>query len=193
MWKGLSDGLCRSEICDKISQLYNVSSELAHTDYDALTNQLLIRQLLEPIGTPQNGRVISRPLLRFLPPLTLHAWLCQISIILRLRYGGFSKAYDFTASRLLFRRSICTNQLDQCLSGFVQAENFSPRAISQQDCLPRSLSLFIYLIERGFAVRHIIGIADDPLRAHGWVELEDTILLDSKDRVQPYASISCLK
>lgn len=192
IWKGLSEGIHRSELCVQIGQLYNVDVTFIYTDYDVLISQLLSRRLIEPIGIRTNVRFTPGTFVRFPIPLAFRAWVCHMSVSLRLRFGDFSNTYDFARGCVSRMPDTPIAQLERCLSRFIYAEKFSPQAISQQDCLPRSLSLFIFLVECGFAVRHIIGIADDPLRAHGWVELENTILLDSKDIVQEYLPISFL-
>lgn len=192
IWKGLSEGIHRSELCLQIGQLYNVDVTSIYRDYDVLISQLLSRGLIEPIGTYTTVQFIPSTFVRFSIPLTFRAWICQMSVNLRLRFCDFSNTYDFARSSVSHMPDTSIAQLEHCLSRFIYAEKFSTQAISQQDCLPRSLSLFIFLLECGFAVRHIIGIADDPLRAHGWVELENTILLDSKDIVQEYLPISVL-
>lgn len=192
IWGGLSEGLCRADICTKITQLYNVSIESAHADYDELLGGFCDRLLVGQDSARLYQRHPPRPFLRFPIPLAMNAWLCQVSVSLRLSLRGFSSAYDFATSCVDRMPDFQVSQLDQCLNSFVHAENFSARSISQQDCLPRSLSLFVYLVGCGYAVRHIIGVSDDPLRAHGWVELDNTILIDSKERVEQFVPISCL-
>lgn len=195
IWKGLSDGLCEAEICQSIAHQQMVGLPSAMADYEELLNDLRHSGL---IGTP-NSKSRHHVFLHLfflatrLAPLTLRAWACQVFVSLRLKTNhGLMSIYDLAKSATISSPNSRKQKLSRCLSCFIAAENISIRPATLQDCLPRSLGLFLFLKCCGFHVRHIIGISDTPLRAHAWVEFDDEILLDTRSRVQNYAPISYL-
>ena len=89
-----------------------------------------------------------------------------------LRVLGFEKTYTWanSASCYATRATPDYSQLDSAKAAFSNAERFIISRRGVEDCLPRSLALFVFLRAMGFRVRHCIGIQCFPFAAHAWVE-----------------------
>lgn len=192
IWIGLWDRRPPAQICADIAESHGIGVDTVIADYTTLMQQLRERHLVVPEGTvhaprPVGHRTPGHPL-----PLALRAWRWQVAIAARLRFRGFSSAYEFAASYWSLQATRPAATLKRCLAAFGQAEKFSNLAFSRLDCLPRSLSLFVFLRECGLAPEHHIGVADDPLRVHAWVELDGALLLDSTAHIQRHTRIARL-
>ena len=109
------------------------------------------------------------------PMICAFASLSRCTMSLRLR--GFARTYreaQQTASRATSVGD--APDLSRALAVFqrVEACFFSSKGL--QDCLPRSLALFIYLRRCGIPATHHIGVRRYPFGAHAWVECEGVCL-----------------
>ena len=101
-----------------------------------------------------------------------------------MKFSGFHAAYSratsyapvITESPVPAAKPVC---LDTAMAAFHRAERlvFSGRGLD--DCLPRSLALFVYLRRCNLTARHFIGIKRYPFAAHAWVEHADKILMEA--------------
>jgi hypothetical protein len=99
---------------------------------------------------------------------------------------GFSATYECYAKYLPKPSQPGSEErLKQALSTFLKAENLALASGAPDDCLPRSLSLFRFLRNRGIPSSLNIGCRDrPPLLMHAWVEvngkdpLEDAMASD---------------
>lgn len=206
VWQGLLDGRSAADMRDDLRRTAGGDARRVVADYAAFTSALLARNLLvastaprQPAATPRDhaprrdGARAAFAVIRaavLLPPAA-HAWLCYQRIEWRLRTRGFAAAYAL-AARSRAGPAAERTSLARCMAGFAAAEKLTTRLLRRDDCLPRSLALFVFLRARGFAVRHAIGIADDPLRAHAWVELTGQPLLDDPEHVRRHTAIARL-
>lgn len=206
IWQGILNGRGAADIVGDLNRGGDDGATRVSADCAAFTSALLERDLLtahaahrQPADPPPDharrgvGRRVATAVNRtaaVMPPAA-HAWLCQHRIEWRLRTHGFAAAYAF-AARSRANPVAKGASLARCLAGFVTAERFTTRFLRRDDCLPRSLALFLFLRERGFPVRHAIGIADDPLRAHAWAELAGQPLLDDPEHVRRHTVIARL-
>jgi hypothetical protein len=207
IWQAILDGRAAADIRAELRRGTRADAARVDADCAAFTTELAQRELLihqptAPRRRSRDSRVGERrahgafaksPMQRaagLLPPAA-HAWLCQQHVDWKLRTGGFAAAYAL-AARSPAGAAPSGEPLARCLAGFVAAEKFTTRLLRRDDCLPRSLALFRFLRLRGLAVRHAIGIADDPLRAHAWVELAGQPLLDDPGHVRRHTPIAVL-
>lgn len=206
IWQGILDRRGAADIVGDLNRDGRDGATRVSADCAAFTSALLERDLLtadaahgQPAAPAPDrarrgvGPRATSPAIRAaaLMPPAAHAWLCQQRIEWQLRTHGFAAAYAF-AARSRSNPVAKSSSLARCLAGFASAERFTARLLRRDDCLPRSLALFLFLRERGFPVRHAIGIADDPLRAHAWAELAGQPLLDDPDHVRRHTVIARL-
>jgi hypothetical protein len=120
----------------------------------------------------------------------LRAYVCLLTAAWLTRIGGFARAYRWAQARGGARRPQ-GGDLAVARSAFARAEGFAISRLGLEDCLPRSLALFVFLGGAGFAVRHRIGVRRYPFLAHAWVEHDGVDLLGSgaADSFTPIATI----
>jgi hypothetical protein len=88
-----------------------------------------------------------------------------------IRLFGFEKTYSWAKSGAYYAtRAASHYELESAKAIFLNAERFIISRWGMEDCLPRSLALFVFLRAMGFRVRHCIGIQCFPFAAHAWVE-----------------------
>jgi hypothetical protein len=102
----------------------------------------------------------------------LWAFLCLVRSYASLRLLGFEKTYSWasSASSYTTKANSDFSHLDSAKAAFSRAERFIISQRGMEDCLPRTLALFVFLRGLGFRVRHCIGIRCFPFAAHAWVE-----------------------
>lgn len=102
-------------------------------------------------------------------------FVCALVFLVRayvsMRVFGFEKTYNWANSGAYYgTRATSDSQLESAKAIFLNAERFIISRRGMEDCLPRSLALFVFLRAMGFKVRHCIGIQCFPFAAHAWVE-----------------------
>jgi hypothetical protein len=124
----------------------------------------------------------------------LAAWICLIYVSLSLKLRGF----NYLVERL---ESLPTPTDDDSCDGraklaevsFLRAERFFISSRGSDDCLPRSLALYQFLVLCcGLSARHHIGICRYPFKAHAWVTRHRIALLDKQTRVDKFAELAVL-
>lgn len=107
--------------------------------------------------------------------------------------------YDFDEALaritcMLFSHNPPTTDLDRAVSAFLFAENFFTHNNEPDDCLPRSLALWLFLNSVGVECEHRIGIKRYPrLMAHAWVETQSCDnILDNCEKSE-YSLLMCSK
>ena len=75
---------------------------------------------------------------------------------------------------------------------FSLAENFFVMGSAPKDCLPRSLSLYRFLLLAGVPANHVIGVWRFPFQAHAWVECDGKPLFDLPDHTGCYTELARL-
>ncbi len=119
---------------------------------------------------PRSRRRKVSHLVHLFPPLG--ALMSLVRAYASMRVFGFEKTYTWARSAAHYptRATSDHSQLESAKAVFLNAERFIISRWGMEDCLPRSLALFVFLRAMGFRVRHCIGIRCFPFAAHGWVE-----------------------
>jgi len=125
----------------------------------------------------QNRGVIFQTILSYLLKhhylyAILVNFLVRITLMVRFNYSYRLANYfkDFKPNYSI--------SLNAALEFFIKAEQLLTTSKINRDCLPRSLSLYIFLKSYGFDVKHNIGVAIHPFYSHAWVELDNHRILD---------------
>ena len=102
-----------------------------------------------------------------------------------LKLRGFHAAYSRAKSyaTMIDERAVPAQKpvfFETAMAAFHRAERlvFSGRGLD--DCLPRSLALFVYLRRCNLTARHFIGVRRYPFAAHAWVEHDGQMLLEPR-------------
>lgn len=90
---------------------------------------------------------------------------------------GFSTALAWLAATEVAPRD---RPLASCLTAFQAAEAALPERRGADDCLPRSIALAVTLRGLGHAAEQVVGVCRFPFRAHAWVELDGSPMLESR-------------
>lgn len=110
----------------------------------------------------------------------LDAFYCLVKFAWLLRLLGFRAAYSQASAYVLTTSEHnvpASKSIGNALKAFHKAERFVISYRGVEDCLPRSLALFVYLRRCGFAAHHFIGVRRYPFAAHAWVEYASDMLL----------------
>jgi hypothetical protein len=129
-------------------------------------------------------------------PRTYFPTACAIASLSRcmisLRLVGFARTYR-NVQRSASQTAPAGNapDLDRALAAFQRVEAFFFSSKGLEDCLQRSLALFVYLRHCGVPATHHIGVRRYPFGAHAWVESQGTRLqcAITHGKVQSYAAI----
>lgn len=149
---------------------------------------------VSPAGARPVRAAADRPTMP-LPPV-LGAYLRLLGAVVRLTVGGFRRGYAWAEAASVSSAPRQPLALGPAVDAFLRAEQgyFSRRA--PRDCLPRTLALFVHLCRSGLPVRHVIGVARYPFRAHAWVEhgseTDSEVVLDSVRRTGGYTPIATI-
>ena len=137
---------------------------------ESLRQQVLSSGWLTPAqqAVPPSAPSRAKPVRRF---RVVHAFGCMAGCMVALRVLGFQRTYS-TVQRLAGRTTSTANASDihTHLQLFQTAESFFFSHKRLEDCLPRSLALFLYLRRSGLPAEHHIGIRRYPFGAHAWVK-----------------------
>ena len=121
-----------------------------------------------------------------------HAYACLARSYLSIRFLPFSMAYTWAARAVSAAPATPPPDLHRVLTQFSWAERALWSRRGMDDCLPRSLALFVFLRQAGLPVIHRIGVCRYPFRSHAWVEHEAVPLLDDSARIARYTPIATL-
>ncbi len=108
-------------------------------------------------------------------------------IVLR-RYHGrpFPRLLSYAARK---RRPMPPQSLAALADQVTAFRQILPWAPFQGVCLYRSFYLLAFLRRRGFEATWVFGVQAWPFEAHCWLQVGDTVLDDSLDRVRPFTPI----
>jgi Transglutaminase-like superfamily len=122
------------------------------------------------------------------------AYVCLVRAYLLVRVRGFPSAYNWARSRGGNPSPSASRpaEIVRAVRAFVRAEHFIISRLGPDDCLPRSLALYVFLRSRGIPVCHRIGVRRYPFSAHAWVEHQADLILDWPERVSGYTPISVI-
>jgi hypothetical protein len=201
MWQGLVAAHTTAQICAEIAQRYQVPLADVAADYAALLARLRARGLVtaSPVVGERPPRALrSRPWwhgARLPRPRWMQAWYSLLAVSATLRYGGFATGYQYAARcSHQCRRDTqrLTVRVSQALASFSRAENVFLARRGLDDCLARSLSLFVFFRHLGLPAHHHIGVRGHPFTAHAWVTVEDAPLLEPPEGMQRFTVLACL-
>ncbi|MGB6206430.1 lasso peptide biosynthesis B2 protein, partial [Mycobacterium sp.] len=138
--------------------------------------------------TPRPQRSSRRSL------LAARAWLWMLRMGFALHRKGFGTVYQRLGHSAGPETAGATSlEVEIARAAFVRAENFYVRRRAPNDCLPRSLSLYVYMRSLGVPVVHHIGARRFPaFRCHAWVEYDGAPILDERADVSHYTVIASI-
>lgn len=112
----------------------------------------------------------------------LSALICLSATARSLRRCGFGPTYARAQaySGDPARAQESDSAMPRALAAFQAAERVMISRLGAEDCLPRSLALYVHLRRSGCDVRHCIGVQRYPFTAHAWVEHRGAPLLADK-------------
>jgi hypothetical protein len=165
----------RCSILEELKDQFDVESGRLARDFDAFLRTCIDKQLLSTAHDVK-PRTILAPAHVSIP--FWHAWRCMLHASVTLRRRGLGATYLYYARLASRRDDTSAEGLDRALATFKSAENFWLFRRAPNDCLPRSLALFRFLRDLGFAADHCIGVHRYPFHAHAWVEYQGNVVLD---------------
>jgi hypothetical protein len=101
---------------------------------------------------------------------------------LSLRFAGFRKTYGWLSGIRAMPAPDVIVPMESIVRPFLTAENFVLLRRAPNDCLVRSLALFLYLCWSGIPAKHVIGVRRVPFAAHAWVEVSGEAVLGPAPR-----------
>jgi len=124
----------------------------------------------------------------------LGAYICLAQAFILVRVRGFAAAYAW--ARSLAPGATASEHDDASLAAavraFTRAEHFVVSRLGPDDCLPRSLALFVFLCRCGVPARHRIGVRRYPFAAHAWVEDGAGRVVDRAEQVTEFTPIAAM-
>jgi hypothetical protein len=147
-------------------------------------------------GKPDCIAAKPRAATAFQPFPAVDAYACLLRSFFSLRHLGFWRAYAW-ARRAATRASATASaggasRLEHAIASFARAERAVVSRLGFEDCLPRSLALYVFLNRAGIPVRHRIGVRRYPFLAHAWVEHADVPLLSRQGSTLDFVPIATL-
>jgi hypothetical protein len=176
MWRALVAGADRS------------SAELAEFAERCVARGYLAPEPPAPAAAPLRAPRAGWPL--------APAWWSLAATARRLARRGFPETYRAYAALRKPHARPDPRALGRAQRAFTRAENAfvlrSSLRDKPRDCLPRSLALYRFLLARGIAADHVIGVTMYPFTAHAWVECGGEAVCDSTEAVRAYTPIARL-
>ncbi len=126
--------------------------------------------------------------------LPLRAWWSLASTVHMLSNRGFADTYHHCSClcKPATPEARFTDLIQRAEEGFLLAEHLFVMRSAPQDCLPRSLALYRFLLSVGIPANHCIGIKQYPFHAHAWVESANGVVCDSADFVCRFTELARL-
>ncbi len=198
MWKALVASADPQERIARLQRHFSVPAARLEADLATFVQECVAKGFLQH-QRPTSGE--PRP--RTMPgaaggsgrsAMVVRAWLSLLATTRILARQDFGNAYE--AHRRLPKplpggddgRS--DERIARAERAFVRAENFFPLRRAPDDCLPRSLALYRFLLSIGLPADHCIGVQRFPFEAHAWVECGGRVLLDQPENVATYAVLT---
>jgi Transglutaminase-like superfamily len=122
--------------------------------------------------------------------LGFRAWTALLRSQWILERRGFHRAFEMirTSSK---PAAECSSSIDLSTARgiFLRAESLFWLKRQPEDCLPRSIALYTFLLQVGLTAEFIIGVCRYPFQAHAWVEVDGVPVVDEQNTVDNYAPI----
>jgi hypothetical protein len=169
---------------------FNVPDERLEADLSSFAQNCIERGFLQYENPPVLERTPQRS--GFRGVLALRAWWSLASTVRALSARGFADTYSRYSrlSKPTTTDGSCKKLLERAELAFVRAEHLFVMRSAPQDCLPRSLALYQFLLSAGIPADHCIGVRQYPFKAHAWVESGNRVLCDSADFVGRFAELA---
>ncbi len=193
MWRLILRERSRRDVIDTLSRLYGESAVRLATDLDRFVDRCSKDGLLTDPHCREPERVQPRMEHRRRSVSLWHAWSCMAKVAWLLHRGGFPlgyKAITGLAERCP-RQPASSQVVDRALQSFLAAENFFVFRSAPDDCLVRTLALFLFLRRLAVPAQHCIGVRTEPVfAAHAWVEIAGQTLLEATDNGAPFSVLA---
>jgi hypothetical protein len=174
----------------KLQRQFDAPRERLEADLAAFARSSIERGFLiegtPPAPEPAAQRIAGRG------PLALRAWWSLVSTARALAARGFAETYLRYArlAKPAAAGESGKDTVERAERAFLRAEHFFVMRSAPQDCLPRSLALYRFLLSAGIPADHCIGVRQYPFKAHAWVESGNRVLCDSTDFVGQFAELA---
>ena len=174
------------EVVERIAAEFGVPQDQVQADRDefiasCLARRFLCREAHRPAAETASVR-IRRPARRV---LALRAWMALSQCWLLLKVFGFRGLHRLAQSEAAVWRipppEAGPELLFRAEEAFLAAENLFLLKEAPQDCLPRSMAVFLFLRRLGLPARHHIGVERYPITMHAWAECDGRPVLDDPD------------
>lgn len=107
--------------------------------------------------------------------LTITAFLILRLVKKALANDLFEGVYAMTVLSKIGTTADIT--VEKAMKAFIRAENFIRLENTPDDCLPRSLSVYYFLIFLGYLPVHYIGVINSPgVSMHAWTQIDEKIM-----------------
>jgi hypothetical protein len=189
MWQVLLSAEAEKRVA-KLQQQFEVPEDRLKVDLAEFARSCIERGFLREEPAPATVRERQPRARRGL--LVLRAWWSLLSTAHALTARGFADTY-LRYSHLPKPAAVGESWkrvFGRAERAFARAEHFFVMRSAPQDCLPRSLALYRFLLSAGIPADHCIGVRRHPFRAHAWVEYDHRVLCDSTDFVRRYVELA---
>jgi Transglutaminase-like superfamily/Coenzyme PQQ synthesis protein D (PqqD) len=173
-----------------LQRQFNASGERLQADLASFAQSCIERGFLQYETPPVAEPAAPRPARRGF--LALRAWWSLVSTARALSARGFANTYlrYSRISKPTAAEQSCEDLVERAELAFVRAEHLFVMRSAPQDCLPRSLALYQFLLSAGVPADHYIGVRRYPFKAHAWVKSGNRVLCDSADFVHRFAELA---
>ena len=191
MWLAVLAGSDRPCCIEQLANTFAAAPAKVAADLEAFLHEAEVSGLLT--SQLPTAPAIGRPAPRWPRScLASGAWWSLFATTRMLAGNGFADAY---AKLSACAKPKCDDgdgftRLARAERAFSLAENFFVIPSAPQDCLPRSLSLYRFLLMAGVSADHVIGVRRFTFQAHAWVECAGRVVFDSPDFVRCYTELA---
>jgi len=185
VWRALACGTNLLDAEQAVLSAYDTTADDVRSRIAAFVDRCIADDLLRqhdsssaPPSDPPDSSTRSRP--STLPSAS--AWIALLRTRRMLARNGFGRAYSSLAA--LGKppgQSAEAVDLAAAMRAFTRAENLFWLARAPNDCLPRSMALYAFLLSEGIAASHVIGVRSAPFAAHAWVRAGGRPMLESEE------------
>jgi hypothetical protein len=190
MWQQLLSRSSHQERIWNLAQQFDVAAAPLGADLTAFAQKCVESGFLQRDAPLSSER--PRQLRVHRSALVFRAWWSLLVTTVTLAWRGF--AYTYQSYLRLPKAAEDHGRQDELIfraeRAFLRAEDFFLLRNAPQDCLPRSLALYLFLQTAGICADHCIGVRRFPFEAHAWVECPNRVLLNSPDDVVRYSELA---
>lgn len=191
IWRGIARGCSAAALADALCGHYETTPDDARREVDHFVDRCA------------HDGLLCAPHSREAPPLSeratphtskfplVSAWWSLFHTSRGLTTEGFGSVYARMSALAKPKGDSATaGRVEATVRVFLRAENLFWSRRAPADCLMRSLALYRFLLSRGIAARHRIGVRQGPFLAHAWVECDDRPLLEDEGLTSGFTAIA---